>query len=150
VLNADGKPKYVYCPGRCHTFVDRHFKMITKHKESMHLPNVAKAECIIAINNMKERAKNNLTEKPRSIIKNCQLNLSDEAAALLSRYSNLVQILGRTRSTKPTYGSNPVDLSTIVIPDPLKYTYNNEYFIWQDSGYGDPERAFIFATEANI
>ena len=73
--------------------------MVTQNKDRMHLPNPAKSECIIAVNNMKNRARNNLTEKPRSIIKNCQLNLSDEAAALMIRYSNLVQILGRTRST---------------------------------------------------
>ena len=43
-----------------------------------------------------------------------------------------------------------LNLSNLTIHEPLKYTYNNEYFIWQDSGYGDPQRVFIFATEANI
>ena len=41
-------------------------------------------------------------------------------------------------------------LADIIIPEPLKYTYNDEYFIWKYSGFGDPDRIFIFVTEQNI
>ena len=51
MLNEEGKSKYIYCPGRCHTFADRHFKMVTQHKDSMHLPN----QCCILYNLIKPR-----------------------------------------------------------------------------------------------
>ena len=72
-------------------------------------------ECLIAKDEIKTIAKNT-NEKPRSIIKKCQLNLSDEGAAKMTRHQNLTQIIKRIRSTKPTYGPNALCIADLVIP----------------------------------
>ena len=40
--------------------------------------------------------------------------------------------------------------SSYFIPTPLSFTYNNEPFVWKDSGYGDVDRIILFTTEKNI
>ena len=47
-------------------------------------------------------------DKPRSIIKKAQVNLTDEAAARMKRYLAQVQMMNRIRSTAATYGPNPI------------------------------------------
>ena len=88
-------------------------------------------------------------EKPRTILKTCQKNIK-EAAARLKRYPNVVQMIQRVRSTKDTFGQNPKTIAEIIVPIPLTVTYNNELFVWKDSGYMDPDRLIVFTTESNI
>ena len=149
VVGENGKRKAVFCPGRCHTYNDRDIKIITEHNPSFHLPDPVLEECLKAKDDIKELAKNT-SEKPRSIIKKCQVNLSQEGAAKMTRHQNLTQIIKRIRSTKPTYGPNAACIADLVVPEPLKFTFNNELFLWRDSGYGDEDRVFIFATENNL
>jgi hypothetical protein len=106
-------------------------------------------ETFEALENCKEMAKTT-TENPRSIIKKSQLNLSNEAAAKMKRHKNITSMISRIRSDKPTYVPNPLSLAEIVVPDPLRYTYSNELFLFSDSGYGDPDRVFVFTTENNL
>ena len=143
------KKKYVYCPGRCHTYNDSDLKIITNHNANFHLPDPVETECLIVQDKMKIMEKIS-SEKPRSIIKACQTSLSEEAAARMKRNACLIQMMTRIRSTKPTYGPNPLTLAEIVVPTPLSFTYNNEPFVWKDSGYGDVDRIILFTTEKNI
>ena len=153
VKDANGKSRSVYCPGRCHTTNDRNMKIITEHQsivvDKLHLPDLALMETFEALEKCKEMAKTT-TENPRSIIKKSQLNLSNEAAAKMKRHKNITSMISRIRSDKPTYGPNPLSLAEIVVPDPLRYTYSNELFLFSDSGYGDPDRVFVFTTENNL
>ena len=89
-------------------------------------------------------------DKPRSIIKKAQVNLTDEAAARMKRYPAQVQMMNRIRSTAATYGPNPISISDIIVPIPLSITYNKEPFVWKDSVYVDKDRIIIFTTENNI
>ena len=143
------KRKYIYCPGRCHLYNDRDIRIVTEHSSLFHLPDPVESECLVVNNKIKEMAK--LTaDKPRSIIKKAQVNLTDEAAARMKRYPAQVQMMNRIRSTAATYGPNPISISDIIVPIPLSITYNKEPFVWKDSGYGDKDRIIIFTTENNI
>ena len=153
VARENGKLISVYCPGRCHTINDRQLKIVTAHQSlvvnRIHLPDPALPECFEALESTKEMAKNT-TENPRTIIKKSQLSFSEEAASKMTRQVNIRFMIKRIRSHKPTYGPNPATMADLVVPDPLKYTYNNELFLLADSGYGDDERIFLFATENNL
>ena len=146
-MDENGKKNYKYCPGRVHTYNDRDLKFVTAHQ--IHLPDPVEKECLKVNAKMKEMAKNT-NENPRSIIKKCQINLSKEAAARMKKYPTIVQFVHRARSTEATYGQNPETIAEIIVPIPLTVTYNNELFVWRDSGYLDKERIIIFTTETNI
>lgn len=107
------------------------------------------SECLLVDDKMKDMAKQT-SEKPRSIMKKCQIDVSKEAAARLKKYSSVVQMVHRVRSTEATYGQNPTSISEIVVPIPLTLSYNKEMFVWKDSGYLDHDRIIVFATESNI
>jgi hypothetical protein len=153
VIRANKKAVSVYCPGRCHTFNDKSMKIITHHQSSvggkLHFPDPALIETFVSLEEAKIMAKNT-TENPRSIIKKSQLGLSTEAAAKMKRHHNIRYMINKIRSHKPTYGPNPANLSLLTVPPPLRFTHNNELFLLCDSGYGDEERVFIFATENNL
>jgi hypothetical protein len=59
-------------------------------------------------------------------------------------------MINKIRSHKSTYWPNPANLSLLTVPQPLRFTHNNELFLLCDSGYGDEERVFKFATENNL
>ena len=143
MIRANGKAVSVYCPGRCHTFDDKSMKIITPHQSSvadkLHFPDPALNETFVALEVAKNLAKNT-TENPRSIIKKSQLGLSTEAAAKMKRHHNIRYMINKIRSHKPTYGPNPATLSLLTVPEPLRFTCNNELFLLCDSGYGDEER----------
>ena len=48
---------------------------------------------------------------------------------------------------KNNFGPNPSSIIEIIILEALKYTYDKDLFILADSGYGDPDRIIILATE---
>ena len=96
------KRKYVYCPGRCHSFEDRDIRIITAHNSYFHFPDPVENECLIANENIKLMGKNT-EDKPRSMIKKAQINVSKEAAARLNRPST--HMFNRIRSTAETCGS---------------------------------------------
>jgi hypothetical protein len=92
----------------------------------------------------------NTEDKPRSIIKKAQIDVSKEAAARLKRRGPSTQMINRIRSTEETCGSNPDFVADIQIASHLTLTYNKEPFVWKDSWFGDDERVIVFMTESNL
>ncbi len=67
---------------------------ITQHN---HLPQPEKTEALLAVSQMLERAKIS-NERPRVIIKNCQLGVDSEVAPFLIRHEAMRQRIARVRS----------------------------------------------------
>ena len=86
-------------------------------------------------------------DAPRTIMKNCQLKIDSESAVLMVRANSIRQRIVRIRAKKIDYGPNAQTLIEIIIPDALQLTYDEELFFLADSGFSDPERILIFATE---
>ena len=66
------------------------------------------------------------------------------------RAKNITKRIMRVRHKKVDYGPNPQSISDIIIPEVIKFSYNGEMFVYADSGFGDPDRVIILATEKNI
>ena len=141
--------KFIKCGGRVHSNFRRH--PVVEIKEHNHLPNPERTECLVVIDEAKNLAE--LTnQKPRSILKSCQIKLSDEAAAQMTRFENVRQMILRIRSQKSDHGPNPSSADGIKISETLRRTYiNNEEFLWNDfEGNETTGRIIIFATQRNI
>ena len=98
---------------------------------------------------MMERAKIS-NDAPRTIMKNCQLNVDSESAVLMIRPNSIRKRIIRIRAKKVDHGPNAKSIIEIVIPHALQLTYDGEFFVFADSGFGDCERIIILATENNI
>jgi hypothetical protein len=117
---------------------------ITQHN---HLPQPEKTEALLAVSQMLERAKIS-NERPRVIIKNCQLGVDSEVAPFLIRHDAMRQRISRVRSKKVDYGPNPKNINEIDIPLPLRSSYSGKNFLLRDSGVDQLGR--IFGTDDNL
>ncbi len=81
----------------------------------------------------------------------CQLDVNDETAVHMVRPRNIRSRIQRIRTKLIDYGKNTEDLEDIVIPTGLQRTYNDEPFLFSDSGYYETnKRILIFTTKANL
>ena len=87
----------------------------------------------------------------RSIIREGNKDLTEEAACKSRSQSSLSQMLNRKRAQK-SEAVQPYDtpLCDLYIPDSLHYTYLNQLFYWDDSSRADPTRVIVFTTENNL
>jgi hypothetical protein len=124
-------------------------QLVTDHN---HIPEPEKTDSVLALTAMLERA-SICNDKPRTIMKDSQLNIKEETAPFMVRAINIRQRIQRIRRRKVDHGPNPVDLESISIPDDLTWAYGEkkEKFLFADSGYyDDDKRIIIFATASNI
>ena len=143
------------CPGKCQTlysFINSQFSFfgpVTLNGSHNHMPLPERTDAVLALGQMLERAKIT-SERPRTIVKNCQLKVNKESANHLLRHSAVRQRIQRIRSKKVDYGPNSANIESIMIPEALKVSYDNEPFLHADSGFGDKNRIIIFSTPSNI
>jgi hypothetical protein len=76
--------------------------------------------------------------------------LSEEAKLKLSKYNSIQRNIQPVRKREHLPYRTPATLADIQIPDALSVTKTGDRFLFHDSGAEDPERFFIFATEANM
>ena len=78
------------------------------------------------------------------------------STAGMPTYDAMRQLINGVRRNVAGFGSNAIDLSSIVIPDNLKYCYKAKeedpdvLFYWDDSGEDDESRVIVFSTEDNF
>ena len=75
-----------------------------------------KLTCVLALEKMLERATLS-NDRPRVIIKNCQLNIDKYCANHLVRPNAITQRIRRIRKAKADNGPNAVDIESIEIPE---------------------------------
>ena len=119
---------------------------ITEHN---HIPHPIREEVLSVVNENKRLALET-NDDPKSIIKNSQTCLSNEASANMVRHSNLRQTIHRIRNKKAGHGVNSKTREEIKIDMELKKTLNNENFLINDSGELEVDRVILFGTENNI
>ena len=102
-------------------------EMVTEHN---HMPNPEKTSTCLALTDMLERAKIS-NDKPRAIIKVCQLNVDEESAPYMVRSKNIRQRINRIRTKKVDYGPNPASIADIEIPPELKVTHDGQNFLFR-------------------
>ncbi len=88
----------------------------------MHLPEPEKTEGLLALTNMMKRVAIS-NERPRVIMKECQLAINAESAPYMCRPANKRQRFQRIRKKTVDYGENPANLDSIYIPKALPVTY---------------------------
>ena len=102
-------------------------------------------------------------EPPRKIVsKFVEQVLNSETIVKMPSYSADRQAINRAKAkTRPLYPLKPMALSDIELPEFLKHAISRkkaedgtemegETFLLHDSGVDDPDRFFMFGTEANV
>jgi len=93
-----------------------------------------------------------VTNNPvRSIIRDGNKELDEEAASKARSMSSLTQMLNRKKAEKNGV-VQPYDtpLCDLFIPECLHKTYLDQMFYWDDSGRDDKTRVIVFTTEGNL
>ncbi len=122
-----------------------------KTEHDTHSPEPEKTEPLLALTEMLDRAAIS-KDRPRVIMKECQLSIGQESAHFLCRPANIRQRVRRIRAKKVDYGANPSSLNKIDIPDALRIAYGeaNKRFLLCDNINTADRRILIFATPSNI
>ena len=96
--------------------------------------------------------KEQVDSKPKSIIQQNQLSMSDELAVAMPSYNALRQVIQRNRVDPYSEYEIPNNFNfEFSIPNP-RFTHTNkgESFLFHDSGADDSKRIFIFCTANNL
>ena len=91
-------------------------------------------------------------DNPRTIMKNCQLNVPKESTPFMCRPQNIRQRIQRIRRAQIDHGANPQSKDQIDLKDELKFTLDDELFLWyeDDDDELDTNRILVFATPSNF
>lgn len=138
------------CKGRIHTHLEYHDgdepkKFVKPHG---HTPNPGVLEKKKILQQMKEKAKEDLGTSTRGIIQEGLHAASDEVVNLIGSRSNLTRRINYTRGLAHPGEQLPAEIRSITIPENLKKTDKGEVFLLHDSFSISEEenRIFIFGT----
>lgn len=137
------------CPGRRNSNgMKRPLKLTKEHKG--HTEKPARLDELIALQNLKEQAKNT-SEQPRTIMRRVFMDLSSEVISTMIKKSAMRQIINRSRNNTELYGFNAKCLSSLEISIQLRFTYRDKTnFYMYDSGANDKNRIIFFSTQNNL
>jgi hypothetical protein len=134
------------CKAKLHLQGER---VVARVNEHTHAANVARCEVLTVRDNMKHRAETT-EENPQQIIAQATANMSEAAAAVLPKITDVRRGIRRNRMVAGNQLPIPESAATVEIPRPYQLTTNNEQFLQYDSGVGDPQRIIIFASEGGV
>jgi hypothetical protein len=135
-----------HCAGRRKKLIDGSSVEVTAH---IHAPDIAKNDAERMKADIRQRAANTV-EKPRQVILASTAGASLEATQFLPSYVASQRTIERKRKRDDIAMPNPRSAQEIQIPEQLKVTTRAETFLFWDSGADNPQRLFVFCTEANI
>ncbi len=140
--------KYKTCSAKIQT-KSEFVRDVTSFPVHNHEPYYEQEECLKVKHEIRQQAQKT-REKPRNIIQRAKLEINKDVVPYLSNDRSLKAMVNRIRSKNADYGKAPTSTSEIDICDELAMTYNNEEFIFFDSGQKDSKRCIIFSTEFNL
>ena len=119
----------IKCKGRVHSNL-MYYPVKIINDDHYHDPNPERAKILLFEDKLYDKAVLS-NDNPRSVIKQCQVGLDENVAALKKPDKAYTKRIHRLRQTD--YGPNPSSLEELNIPTELKYTSNSELFLWDDS-----------------
>ncbi|RNA04922.1 hypothetical protein BpHYR1_050747 [Brachionus plicatilis] len=114
-----------------------------------HLSRPEDKQKMISKNELKEIASTS-NEPPRYLIRDFQLNMSEEIVSLLPKKDTMRRQIIRTRNSNAGYQKESKCLDKVEISQELTKTYKGVKFYYDDSGKTDKNRVIFFTTDQNL
>ena len=126
--------------------IDENDEVIGQTNEHTHAPSQTQVELVKVAAGIKRRAEM-ATDAPQIILGTELANVSADVAANLPSASTMRRHIRHTRE-KNDLPANPANRQEIpALPDRFRNTLADERFLLFDSGVGDQNRIFIFASD---